>query len=539
MADDEQFSLCWNNFNTNLSAGFHESLLRGDLVDVTLAAEGQLVKAHRLILSVCSPYFRKMLTQVPATQHAFIFLKDVSHSALKDLIQFMYCGEVNVKQDALPAFISTAEALQIKGLTETGDSAPAQQSPAKEVIAAPPATISVPIATATGGSPRTKVQRTRVHSYKLESEESGDDKVQIQAGSSHHVTAQQVQQQTQHTTTQKRTLQQRTVIPIQPSKRTKLSVASVEALEAPEATPQVQTVQIVKQVLEPDYVEIPIESINAKAEPEYADETGEIETVETEAEQEHTLTEHEQSVEQEQADDDGNYVEDEYAEMGKFEESYFTEGEDAKAGASGFGDSYTSDGGTGTEQSAQELAESVPYWKKQIRELCKGFKFAQNPNIVEIRTIKQMLRSMDIRFFELQGINPRKPLTISGFPMPLQCEEDIERLELMVKRNPKIRQQYVEFLRCRKALSADINECFSNFFSDEAMLNYSWPMTDTCKMPRKQMNKYQIFTVCMLEAWQEHKVDMEQLSRELHRAVLSINRRRCAANQNNRTQRTD
>ncbi|XP_058130342.1 modifier of mdg4-like isoform X4 [Anopheles coustani] len=357
MADDEQFSLCWNNFNTNLSAGFHESLLRGDLVDVTLAAEGQLVKAHRLILSVCSPYFRKMLTQVPATQHAFIFLKDVSHSALKDLIQFMYCGEVNVKQDALPAFISTAEALQIKGLTETGDSAPAQQSPAKEVIAAPPATISVPIATATGGSPRTKVQRTRVHSYKLESEESGDDKVQIQAGSSHHVTAQQVQQQTQHTTTQKRTLQQRTVIPIQPSKRTKLSVASVEALEAPEATPQVQTVQIVKQVLEPDYVEIPIESINAKAEPEYADETGEIETVETEAEQEHTLTEHEQSVEQEQADDDGNYVEDEYAEMGKFEESYFTEGEDAKAGASGFGDSYTSDGGTGTEQSAQDKSD--------------------------------------------------------------------------------------------------------------------------------------------------------------------------------------
>lgn len=47
-----------------------------------------------------------------------VFLKDVSHSALKDLIQFMYCGEVNVKQDALPAFISTAEALQIKGLTD-------------------------------------------------------------------------------------------------------------------------------------------------------------------------------------------------------------------------------------------------------------------------------------------------------------------------------------------------------------------------------------------------------------------------------------
>lgn len=70
MADDEQFSLCWNNFNTNLSAGFHESLCRGDLVDVSLAAEGQIVKAHRLVLSVCSPFFRKMFTQMPSNTHA-------------------------------------------------------------------------------------------------------------------------------------------------------------------------------------------------------------------------------------------------------------------------------------------------------------------------------------------------------------------------------------------------------------------------------------------------------------------------------------
>uniref|UniRef100_A0AAG5CMR1 BTB domain-containing protein n=1 Tax=Anopheles atroparvus TaxID=41427 RepID=A0AAG5CMR1_ANOAO len=530
MADDEQFSLCWNNFNTNLSAGFHESLLRGDLVDVTLAAEGHLVKAHRLILSVCSPYFRKMFTQVPVNQHAFIFLKDVSHSALKDLIQFMYCGEVNVKQDALPAFISTAEALQIKGLTETGDSAPVQQSPAKEVITAASTAISAPAATS--ASPRTKVQRTRVQSYKLDSEESGDDKVQIQPVS-HHVASQQVQQQTG---SQKRSLQQRTVGPSQASKRTKLSVTAVEALEAPEAT-QVQTVQIVKQVLDPEYVDLPIvETINTKAEPEYAEETGEIETVETEAEQEQALTEHEQSADQEHGDDDGNYVEDEtYGEMSKFEESYFTEGEDGKPGASGFGDSYTSDGGTGTEQSAQELAGTAQYLKTRIRELCKGFKFSQNPHIVEIRTMQQTLRGLDISFYKLQGINPRKSLSISGFPMPLQCEEDVERLELMVKRNPKIRQQYIEFLRCKKALSADISDCFTKFFSEEAMGNYSWPMNDTCKTPRKPMNNYQIFTVCMLEAWQEHNVDMFHLSRELHRVILSLNRKRYIANHVNRT----
>jgi hypothetical protein len=68
MASDEQFSLCWNNFHANMSAGFHGLLSRGDLVDVTLAAEGRLLQAHKLVLSVCSPYFQEMFKMNP-TQH--------------------------------------------------------------------------------------------------------------------------------------------------------------------------------------------------------------------------------------------------------------------------------------------------------------------------------------------------------------------------------------------------------------------------------------------------------------------------------------
>ncbi|XP_055594775.1 modifier of mdg4-like isoform X19 [Uranotaenia lowii] len=377
MADDEQFSLCWNNFNTNLSAGFHESLIRGDLVDVTLAAEGQLVKAHRLILSVCSPYFRKMFTQMPANQHAFIFLKDVSHSALKDLIQFMYCGEVNVKQDALPAFISTAEALQIKGLTESGESAPPHQSPAKEtshhIVSS---MVSIP---SNASSPRAKpIQRTRIQSYKPDSEDGSDHEkiVQIQAQSTPivaasssssgqsativtQVTAAPQQIQILQQTAQKRTITQRASITPQTTqimKRAKLS----DPLEATEPT-QIQTVQIVKQITptpqpsissEPEYVEMPIETINPKAEPEYADDPSEVEAIDTEHEQEQALAEHETDHDQ-GADDSANYVEDEtYGDMSKYDETYFTEGDDAKAGASGFGtESYTE--GTSTDQAAQ------------------------------------------------------------------------------------------------------------------------------------------------------------------------------------------
>lgn len=99
-----------------MSAGFHGLLSRGDLVDVTLAADGRLLQAHKLVLSVCSPYFQEMFKSNP-NPHPIVFLKDVSHSALRDLLQFMYQGEVNVKQEELASFISTAEQLQVKGLT--------------------------------------------------------------------------------------------------------------------------------------------------------------------------------------------------------------------------------------------------------------------------------------------------------------------------------------------------------------------------------------------------------------------------------------
>lgn len=94
----------------------HSMLESGDLVDVTLAVEGKSIKAHKMILSVCSPYFRSLFRGNPC-QHPIVFMKDVTYSALCDLLQFMYQGEVQVSQENLSTFIKTAEALQIKGLT--------------------------------------------------------------------------------------------------------------------------------------------------------------------------------------------------------------------------------------------------------------------------------------------------------------------------------------------------------------------------------------------------------------------------------------
>lgn len=55
--NSEQFSLRWNNFFSNLTSGFHSLWQGEDFVDVTLAADGKFIQAHKVVLSVCSPYF--------------------------------------------------------------------------------------------------------------------------------------------------------------------------------------------------------------------------------------------------------------------------------------------------------------------------------------------------------------------------------------------------------------------------------------------------------------------------------------------------
>jgi hypothetical protein len=61
----EHFSLVWNTFPRNLSSGLYSLLTDEQLVDVTLAAEGQILRAHKLILSVCSTYFRDLFKVRP------------------------------------------------------------------------------------------------------------------------------------------------------------------------------------------------------------------------------------------------------------------------------------------------------------------------------------------------------------------------------------------------------------------------------------------------------------------------------------------
>jgi len=119
--ESEKFCLRWNDFETNISNAFRELREEKDFFDVTLACDDSQIQAHKVILSACSSFFRNVLRRNPH-QHPLLYLKGVKYKELLSVLNFMYMGEVNVAQEELNSFLSVAEDLRVKGLTQGNQS---------------------------------------------------------------------------------------------------------------------------------------------------------------------------------------------------------------------------------------------------------------------------------------------------------------------------------------------------------------------------------------------------------------------------------
>lgn len=60
MGSDQQFCLRWHNYQSSLLASLPQLLDGDDLTDVTLSAGGRNLRAHRVVLSACSQYFKEL-----------------------------------------------------------------------------------------------------------------------------------------------------------------------------------------------------------------------------------------------------------------------------------------------------------------------------------------------------------------------------------------------------------------------------------------------------------------------------------------------
>ncbi|CAL4095519.1 unnamed protein product [Meganyctiphanes norvegica] len=114
----QRFCLRWDHFQSNILSNFETMREQEEFVDVTLSStEGKSLKAHRLLLSACSTYFRDIFRELPSHYHPIIVLQDTSFEELKSILHFIYHGEVSVAQERLGLLLKAAEALRIKGLT--------------------------------------------------------------------------------------------------------------------------------------------------------------------------------------------------------------------------------------------------------------------------------------------------------------------------------------------------------------------------------------------------------------------------------------
>lgn len=111
------------NHSDEIVSGFGKLLKNESLTDVTISCSGGInIKAHRIVLSTFSPYFKSIFESSPFIDtpwtYPVIVMKDYGYTELKAIIEFIYKGEVSVPRDKLSSVLATAKSLEVSGLAD-------------------------------------------------------------------------------------------------------------------------------------------------------------------------------------------------------------------------------------------------------------------------------------------------------------------------------------------------------------------------------------------------------------------------------------
>ena len=86
----EKYTLNWQTFFEHLHLMFKDLYEEGKHCDVTLVCDDQTqFKAHKIVLSACSPVFKKIIENNPS-QHPLIYLRGIQSYEMESILQFVY-----------------------------------------------------------------------------------------------------------------------------------------------------------------------------------------------------------------------------------------------------------------------------------------------------------------------------------------------------------------------------------------------------------------------------------------------------------------
>ena len=105
--------LSWQNFNHHISNTLEALYTDKSFADVTLISDDHIqTSAHKFVLSACSPILKSLLINSPDS-HPFLYLPGVRQQELQSVLQFIYCGKVQVNQKSINKFLVLARLFQV------------------------------------------------------------------------------------------------------------------------------------------------------------------------------------------------------------------------------------------------------------------------------------------------------------------------------------------------------------------------------------------------------------------------------------------
>ena len=115
MAD--KYTLNWHTFTDHLQLMFKDLYEEEKHSDVTLVSDDQTqFKAHKIVLSACSPVFKKIIDNNPS-QHPLIYLRGIQSYEMESILQFMYLGEGKSYHERMAELIKIATELEVKEIS--------------------------------------------------------------------------------------------------------------------------------------------------------------------------------------------------------------------------------------------------------------------------------------------------------------------------------------------------------------------------------------------------------------------------------------
>ena len=118
MQHQDKYTLTWHSYSDHLREAFKDMMTSSEFADITLVTDDkQRIRAHRNILSACSPVFKNILQLDSNNTNQVIYLRGIQHSEMESIMQYIYLGEARFCEERMSELLMVTKSLEIKELS--------------------------------------------------------------------------------------------------------------------------------------------------------------------------------------------------------------------------------------------------------------------------------------------------------------------------------------------------------------------------------------------------------------------------------------